>query len=160
MYPSKNRLFGVGSKPLSPSQKMIFTIVLRALALAVFANCGTPLLEVHSTVIDRRTRLLMEGSEARLLIVGLGCHRNDREKTTVFSQRKPSDGGIVCRSGISCFMPFVFLLVWSSFSFCCQGFSEQSRKSSKEKNESVRPSGRYNLHPQVLINAETVHVES
>jgi cell division septal protein FtsQ len=30
----------------------------------------------------------MEGSESKLLVVGLGCHRNDREKTTVFPPAK------------------------------------------------------------------------
>lgn len=83
------------------------------------------------TAMLTRTRLLMEGSEAKLLIVRLGCHRNDRGK-------KPSDGGTLCRSGVSCFMPFVFLLVWPSFSLCCQRFSAQSQKRSKEKNENVR----------------------
>src|SRR5215469_6714428 len=58
---------------------------------------------------------------------------NSMELTLYIPPAKPSDGGSVCRSGISCFMPCMSLLVWSSFSLCCQRFSVRSRKSSKEK---------------------------
>ena len=54
MYPGKDSPFSVDSKPLSPSKEMMFTIAVRALVLAAFANCGAPLFEIHSTVINRR----------------------------------------------------------------------------------------------------------
>jgi hypothetical protein len=45
--------FDVDSKPFSPSEGVMFTIAVITLALSSFADLGTPLFEVQSTVINR-----------------------------------------------------------------------------------------------------------
>jgi hypothetical protein len=69
MYASKNSPFGVDSKPFSASKQMMFTIVLRTLARAAFANCGLPLFEGHSAVIDRRNYNLPAAIREAVLLV-------------------------------------------------------------------------------------------
>jgi len=69
MQPSKNSPFGVDLKPFTPFEQVVFTLALETSAPAAFADCGTPILEVHSPVINRRNyKLSFAIREAVLLI--------------------------------------------------------------------------------------------
>jgi hypothetical protein len=50
MNSGKNSAFNVDSEPISPREEVMFSLAGR---LTAFANCGTSILEIHSTVINR-----------------------------------------------------------------------------------------------------------
>ena len=50
MYSSKNSAFGVDSEPNSSREEVMFCV---AGCFAACADCGTPILEIHCTVINR-----------------------------------------------------------------------------------------------------------